>query len=118
MYLALYCKDTRVETLSSIPQIVVGHDQAHKPAVTYRISGWLVKMMAVAGINVQQFKAHSTRVASVSKAKAKGLSVTEIMKMANWKHASMFRFYDGTKASPAFAQAVLMRYNLSFNMYY
>ena len=83
-------------------------------------AGWLVKMMAVAGIDVEQFKAHSTRAALVLKVKAKGLSVAEIMKMNNWKHTLTFhRFYDRATAPPRFAQTVLMmRYILSSNLHY
>ena len=51
-------------------------------------------MMAEAGIDTQKFKAHSTRGAAVSKARAQGLSVEQILERADWARASTFRrFY-------------------------
>ena len=47
--------------------------------------------MNQSGIDTSEFCAHSTRGASTSKAKAKGLSCQEILAMANWKKESTFR---------------------------
>ena len=41
------------------------------------------------------YKAHSTRAASTSKAKAQGLSVEQITQKANWSRAiTFFKFYN------------------------
>ena len=50
--------------------------------------------MAKAGIDTSKYKAHSTRAAAGSKAKAQGLSTEQIVKKANWSNARTFyRFY-------------------------
>jgi hypothetical protein len=47
--------------------------------------------MSNAGVDTSDFKAQSTRGASTSKAKAKGLSCQEIIAMARWKKVSTFK---------------------------
>ena len=47
-----------------------------------------------AGIDANQFGAHSTRSASTSAAKRSGLDITTIIRAAGWSNASTFaRFY-------------------------
>ena len=49
---------------------------------------------AGAGIEVDKYKAHSTRAAATWKAKQLGLSVEQIVERANWSRATTFRrFY-------------------------
>ena len=52
-------------------------------------------MLAAAGINVEIFKAHSTRGASTSMAETKGLSLLDINKAAGWSNAcgTFAKFY-------------------------
>ena len=56
---------------------------------TSTISNWLKSTIHESGIS-SDFKGHSTRAASTSKANFKGLSVKEIMAKANWSSANMF----------------------------
>ena len=75
-------------------QLLLSFVEPHKPVVPCTIAGWLLKLMAEAGVDTEEFKAHSTRGASTSKAAAKGLSCKEILAMAKWKkQATFFRFY-------------------------
>ena len=64
-----------------------------------------------AGIDTNQFGAHSTRSASTSAAKTSGLDMTTIMKAAGWSNASTFALFDNKpiEHSPDvnFGQAVL-----------
>ena len=71
-------------------QLLLSFVEPHKPVVSCTIAGWLLKLMAEAGINTDEFKAHSTRGAATSKAAAKGLSCKEILNMAKWKKKSTF----------------------------
>ena len=48
-----------------------------------------MQVMTNAGIDTSTSKAHSTRGASTSKARAKGLSFQEIMAIAKWENASI-----------------------------
>ena len=50
--------------------------------------------MESAGIEVDKYKAHSTRAAATSKAKKLGLSVEQIVERANWSRVTTFKkFY-------------------------
>ena len=75
-------------------QFLVSHIKPHKPVSPSTVSRWLGQVLAMAGINTEVFKAHSTRAASSSKAEVTGVSLTDIIKQGNWSQASTFqRFY-------------------------
>ena len=66
----------------------------------------------MAGIDISVYKAHSTRVASVSKADVMGLSIEDIVNQGNWSNSSTFeRFYRKpiVGGGRAFQQKVLSR---------
>ena len=71
-------------------QLLLSFVEPHKPVVSCTIAGWLLKQMAEAGVDTEEFKAHSTRGAATSRAAAKGLSCKEIMSMAKWKKKATF----------------------------
>ena len=59
------------------------------------ISRWSKIIFGKAGIDIENYSLHSTRLASTSDAKIKGLSLSEICQAADWKETSTFRrFYD------------------------
>ena len=62
----------------------------HKTLAVATLAGWLKTTMAEAGIDTSIFKAHSTRSASTSKARALGLVVEHIVKQGNWSKAQTF----------------------------
>ena len=47
--------------------------------VSSTISGWLKNVLKSSGINVSLFTAHSTRLATTSKANVSGLSMIELL---------------------------------------
>ena len=49
-----------------------------------------MEFLKITGIDTNTFKAHSTRYASTSNAKALGVSITDIVKRGQWKSDSMF----------------------------
>lgn len=69
----------------------------HKPATKDTIARWLKLMLKLAGID-DNFKAHSFRHASTSKAKSIGISVDVIFKNAGWSNNSLMfaKFYNKT----------------------
>ena len=75
------------------------------------ISRWVKTVMREAGINVEQFKPHSTRAAASSAAKLKGVPLQNIMKAAGWTRESTFRrFYNKpVKEGSKFQTAVLQK---------
>ena len=75
-------------------QFLVSHIKPHKPVSPSTVSRWLGQVLAMAGINTEVFKAHSTRSASSSKAEVTGVSLTDVIKQGHWSQASTFqRFY-------------------------
>ena len=72
-------------------QLLLSYVKPHKEVLPCTIAGWLVQLMNLAEIDTSEFRAHSVRGASTSKAKAKGLSCKEIMEIAKWRKESTFR---------------------------
>ena len=61
------------------------------------ISRWLKRVMFEAGIDTEIYKSHSTRSASVSKAKSKFVPADFILKVAGWSSNHCFKkFYDNS----------------------
>jgi len=80
----------------------------HKGVTPNTIYNWIKDIMPLSGINTSKFKAHSTRGASTSKAACKGISVSEILNMADWSNANTFsRFYHRQPKKQQYADAVL-----------
>jgi len=66
----------------------------HTGVTASTISRWLKEIMQTSGIDTGVFKLHSTRSASVSAAKRRGVSTSDILKAAQWSMESTFqRFY-------------------------
>ena len=64
--------------------------------------------MFLSRINTSKCKAHSTWGASTSKAVLKGISVNEILNMADWSYANTFsRFYHRNPEKHQYSDAVL-----------
>ena len=71
-------------------QLLLSFVEPHGPVVPCTIAGWLIKIMTAAGVDTTEFRAHSTRGASTSKAEAMGLSCKEILDMAKWSKITTF----------------------------
>ena len=62
------------------------------------------------GVDTKRFTAHSTKSASSSRARARGVPIAEILKMANWSSDSTFEcFYYRSEGSEAYTRAVLQQ---------
>ena len=61
-----------------------------RPATENTISRWVIECLNLAGIDTNQFKCHSTRSASSSKAVSRGVSRADILKRGCWKINSTF----------------------------
>lgn len=92
-------------------QLLISFVKPHKAVSKDTIARWVRCVLANAGIDTNQFGAHSTRSVSTSAAKRSGLDLTTIMKAAGWSNASTFsRFYNKSiERSPDanFGQVVL-----------
>ena len=111
--LKVYLDRTQAWRLSSASKghLFLSFIKPHKPVVACSIARWLKTVMAKSGIDTSIYKAHSTRMAATSKAKAQGLSTGQIVKRANWASASTFHKYYHRKVADQkpsqFGEAVL-----------
>ena len=65
------------------------------PVARNTVSRWLTEVMSLAGIDTTYFKGHSTRGASVSKAKSRGANPNQIVLQGDWTNVTTFeRHYD------------------------
>ena len=91
--LKIYLK--RTELFRRHGQALLSFVRPHAPISRDALSRWTLLVMKMAGINVQKYKGHSTRVASSSAAKRLGVPLNLIMKQASWKSVESFvRFYN------------------------
>lgn len=89
-------------------KLLIACVKPHKPVKPCTIARWLKVVMARAGIDVDQFKAHSVRGASTSKVNKLGLSTQQIIERANWAKArTFFKFYNREVQTDKFQDKVL-----------
>ena len=62
----------------------------HHPVTSATIARWLKQVLKEAGVS-DEFSAHSTRATAVSIAFDKGVTVSDIMKTADWWSESVFK---------------------------
>ncbi|KAL9978098.1 hypothetical protein ACROYT_G015579 [Oculina patagonica] len=74
-------------------QLLISFVKPHKAVSKDTIGRWVKCVLTNAGIDTNQFGAHSTRSASTSAAKRSGLDMTTIMKAAGWSNASTFALF-------------------------
>ena len=71
-------------------RLFISFQKPHKPVCSSSIARWMKTVLAYAGIDTDHFKAHSTRAAAASAAKSAGVSLRDIMSMADWSRESTF----------------------------
>ena len=75
-------------------QLFLSYIKPFKPISKDTLSRWIKEILKATGINTDKYSLHSTRAASTSKCRSKGLQIDEIMKTAGWSNAGTFaRFY-------------------------
>ena len=89
-----YLRRTADLRQASSAHLFLSTKRPHHPVTSATIARWIKQVMSKAGVDTSLFGAHSTRAASTSAAKRKGMSTVDIMKCADWSCASVFqRFY-------------------------
>jgi lambda repressor-like predicted transcriptional regulator len=63
----------------------------YHPVTKDSISRWVKSVLQQAGVDVTKYTAHSSRAATTSHTKRKGLSLQDIMKTAGWTSATTLR---------------------------
>ncbi len=75
-------------------QLLLSYVKPFKPVSKATLSRWIKEVLKSTGIDTEKYAPHSTRAASTSKCRSKGLQMDEIMKTAGWTNAETFaRFY-------------------------
>ena len=76
-------------------QLLLSYIKPFKPVSKDTIARWVKVVLKSAGIDVKKYSAHSSRAASTSICKAKGLTMQKIMAAAGWSNAGTFaKFYE------------------------
>ena len=89
-------KDVR----GSETKLLLSHQKPHKHVSKDTLARWLRDVLSKAGVDTQQFGAHSTRAVSTSAAATCGVPVDVLLRAAGWSSESTFsRFYKKTPAA-------------------
>ena len=76
-------------------QLLLSYIKPFKPVSKATVSRWVKQVLRASGIDTEKYSAHSSRAASTSHCKAKGLSMQNIMTAAGWSNSETFaRFYE------------------------
>ena len=109
LYLHAYRKDTAICVVEILKEninrtknirgkenyLLISFLKPYRRVGKQTISRWLRKVLFEAGIDTEVYKSHSTRSASVSKAKSKFVPADFILKVAGWTSSHCFKkFYD------------------------
>ena len=89
-------------------QLLLSFVKPHNEVVKSTISEWIKEVIKQSGINVEHFKAHSTKSASSYKVQISGLPVEQILKRGNWLSKSTWQKYynKNIEEDETFEQAV------------
>ena len=80
----------------------------HKPVKSATLVHWIKNLLVKSGIDSNIFTAHSTRGAASSTAARAGMSVSDILRVADWSSDNTFqRFYYKPVHDPSFGRTVL-----------
>ena len=72
---------------------LLGLIKHHKPFTSSKVSRWIVDMIGQSGIDIDVFKAYSTRSAATSKASSTGVFLTEIIKRDQCSSTTFKKIY-------------------------
>lgn len=93
----------------STTQLLLTVQKPHHAASSDTLARWLKRTLGQAGIDINIFSAHSIRSATSSHATRKGVSISDILAVADWSSAATFHcFYRRSDTSSlVFSRAVL-----------
>ena len=99
-------KDSRPSSYSNLTQTSVS--KPFRRAHPGTLGQWIKDCLRRAGVDTGRFTPHSTRSPSSSQARARGIPIVEILKVANWSSRSIFEhFYYKSEGYAAFNRAIL-----------
>ena len=92
-------KDIRKEGGNGSYPLFISVRKPHNAVTSATIGRWIKQILSMAGVNTDQFSAHSTRSASTTAAKKQGVSVRDIMGTAGWSRQSTSETFYHKQAS-------------------
>ena len=99
---------TRPDSLNEPDPLLRTVKKPYRGISSQTVSNWIKWIMKESGVDISSFQAHSCRMVSTSKAAQNGLSLEDILSMADWSNANTFRkFYFRTEHKNLFAEKVL-----------
>ena len=98
---------TKMNISSSRNILFISHIKPHKAVKTSLISRWLKNVLRLSGIDTSQFSAHSTRSASSTFAANCGVSISNIMKVADWSRAGTLKSFYQKPILDSYAHRIL-----------
>lgn len=113
--LSVFCVLTRYLEVTrplrgSETKLFISHVKPHHAVSKSTLARWLKDVMAASGVNMQVYKAHSTRAASVSAAADSSVPMESILSTAGWSSERTFaKFYKKPilHSQRTFAESVL-----------
>ena len=98
----------KLRKATSNSHLFVAIVKPHNPVAPCTIARWLKEVLRMSGIDISILTAHSTRGASSSAAADSGITISDILKAADWSTESVFRkFYYRPTHNPLYGRAVL-----------
>lgn len=113
----MQCYITRTECIrKNICRLFITSKSPFRPATSQTLAHWVKKALEKSGLDTNMFSAHSTRHASTSAAKRRGVNIDTLRKTAGWSQNSLTfaKFYDLEIAhdKTEFANAILRKKKL------
>lgn len=85
----------KTSSIRTEDSLIISYLKPYKAVHVDTIRRWIMTVLALSGIDVERFKAHSVRSASTSKANAKHVPIDIIMEAGMWSNKSTFaKFYN------------------------
>ena len=91
--LDVYLERTKPWSTDQKKQLLLSYVNPHKEMCRSTISGWIIKVLNLAGIDTSVFKGYSSRSAASSGAELAGASITNILSMGSWSNGTVWQKY-------------------------
>ena len=91
--LDLYLERTKPWRTDQKKQLLLSYVKPHKEVCSSTISGWIIKVLNLAGIDTSVSKGHSSRSLAWSGAELVGTSISDILSMGSWSNETVWQKY-------------------------
>lgn len=102
---------TRTQNHRQSSKLLLSFIKPYKQVTTSSIGRWIKSTLSEAGIDEEQFSAHSSRTASSSYGLQSGLTIQDILKAGGWTRAGTFAKHYNKPISSNFGTHILNHFN-------